>query len=258
VREVPEGGTLDIAAPAGQTLVITKAVYGPADGSTPANPGDITEDPSAVLDALPRLQDRACAQVQRPKNGSWICMVKDAKRTPAARRPARPADHPGDAPGWQERQEEILHIRSPRPWAMLFIDNVLYLNGHGAKGLRPVPLQGHQGRRELRRRRVPPRVAGGSGEHGAPRADARTGQEALLGVRQFHRRAQGHLAPSSPHRNYATITRSSASRTANGFGAGKQPPGGYLARNGSRRQGRRALLRPASATPTCIAFNGRR
>lgn len=48
-RDVNEGEKLEIAAPVGKKLVITKAVYGPADGSRPVS----VENASEVLDAFP-------------------------------------------------------------------------------------------------------------------------------------------------------------------------------------------------------------
>lgn len=53
-REVNEGGRLEIAAPAGQKLVIIKAVYGPADGSKPGQ-FDASVAPVEVLETLPGL-----------------------------------------------------------------------------------------------------------------------------------------------------------------------------------------------------------
>ena len=64
--EVGEGGQLAIAAPTGQKLAIIKAVYGPADGSTPVSAAAITEDPGAVLDVL------ACAERREDRwDGRW-------------------------------------------------------------------------------------------------------------------------------------------------------------------------------------------
>ena len=57
-REVNEGGTLEIAAPAGKKLVITKAVYGPADGSAPAR-------------TMPPSIPRACWQRCPASRSSW-------------------------------------------------------------------------------------------------------------------------------------------------------------------------------------------
>lgn len=48
-KEVGENGQIEIAASAGQKLVITKAVYGPADGSKPVD----LENAAEVLETLP-------------------------------------------------------------------------------------------------------------------------------------------------------------------------------------------------------------
>src|SRR5665213_3877956 len=51
-REVNESGRLEIIVPADQKLVITKAVYGPADGSK-ASQLDASAAPAEVLETLP-------------------------------------------------------------------------------------------------------------------------------------------------------------------------------------------------------------
>ena len=62
---VNEGEQLDIAAPAGQKLVITKAIYGPADGSAPQQPRRRCRSRRGLGDAS-RLPHRTCAQ-SRPE-----------------------------------------------------------------------------------------------------------------------------------------------------------------------------------------------
>ena len=78
-KEVPEGGQLEISAPAGKHLVITKAIYGPADGSKPPVAGALTDDPGELLDTLPGFKVTHVLQANAAKQGSWICMAKDPK-----------------------------------------------------------------------------------------------------------------------------------------------------------------------------------
>ncbi len=48
-REVNENGTIEIDVPAGEKLVIVKAIYGPADGSKPIS----LENAQELLETLP-------------------------------------------------------------------------------------------------------------------------------------------------------------------------------------------------------------
>ena len=72
-RETNEGGSIEISAPEGKELVITKAVYGPADGSKPVDLGN----PEEFLDTLPGFKIELVLQADAKSNGSWICMTKD-------------------------------------------------------------------------------------------------------------------------------------------------------------------------------------
>lgn len=76
-REVNEGGKIEIVAPAGQKLVITKAVYGPADGSKPSQ-FDASVAPVEVLETLPGFKIEHVLKANG-KTASWICLTKDPK-----------------------------------------------------------------------------------------------------------------------------------------------------------------------------------
>ena len=78
-KEAEEGGRVHISAPAGRKLVILKAVYGPADGSTPAHAALLTDHPGEVLDTLPGFKVEHVLEADAPTQGSWICMANDPK-----------------------------------------------------------------------------------------------------------------------------------------------------------------------------------
>ena len=77
--EAPEGDRIQISAPAGKKLVILKATYGPADGSTPANTEALTTNPGEVLATLPGFKVEHVLQADAAKQGSWICMTNDPR-----------------------------------------------------------------------------------------------------------------------------------------------------------------------------------
>lgn len=132
--EANEGGKIQIAAPAGKKLVITKAIYGPADGSKPVNAGAITEDPGMVLDTLPGFKVEHLLRANGAKNGSWICMAKDPKgRLLLGGQSGQPITRVTLKNGAVEK-EELLHIPVTETMGMLYVGNVLYINGNGNKG----------------------------------------------------------------------------------------------------------------------------
>ncbi len=133
-RNVNEGEQLVIAAPAGQTLVITKAIYGPADGSAPQQQLDATTDAAAVLETLPGFRIENVLRADRNKNGSWIAMTVDPKgRLLLGAQRGQPITRVTLENG-KLAKEEILRIPVTETMGMLYVGNVLYLNGAGKDG----------------------------------------------------------------------------------------------------------------------------
>ncbi len=228
-REVPEGGLIDIAAPAGQTLVVVKAVYGPADGSPVSSPGDVSDDPSALLDVLPGFKIEHVLRSNGAKNGSWINMTMDPKgRLLLGGQRGQPITRVTIQDGKCIKQE-VLHIPVSETMGMLFVDNVLYLNGHGKHGFALYRCKDTKGDDSYDDVEFLREWQGGAGEHGA-HALVLGPDRKLYAVCGNFTAIPKDLAPSSPHRVYGDDLALKRMEDGNGFGAGNKPPGGYVAR----------------------------
>jgi putative heme-binding domain-containing protein len=227
--EADEGGRVQIAAPAGKKLIILKATYGPADGSTPVNAGALTETPGEVLVTLPGFQIEHVLQADGAKNGSWICMANDPKgRLLLGGQGNQPITRVTLQDG-KCVKEEILQIPVTETMGMLFVESVLYLNGSGNKGFglyRCKDTKGNDSYDDVEFLRP---WQGGSGEHGA-HALVLGADNMLYAVCGNFVGVPADLAPSSPHRNYGDDLALKRMEDGNGFGAGAQPPGGYVLR----------------------------
>jgi putative heme-binding domain-containing protein len=226
-RDVPENGTLELAAPAGKKLVILKAIYGPTDGSKPVTV--LTENHGELLDTLPGFKIERVLTADPRKNGSWICMAKDPKgRLLLGGQSRQPITRVTLKDG-KVAKEEIMTIPVSETMGLLFVENVLYINGSGSKGFGLYRCKDTKGDDSYDDVEFLREWAGGSGEHGA--------HGLVLGPDRMLYAVCGNftgvpkdLAPSSPHRNYADDLALKRIEDGNGFGAGKGPPGGYVAR----------------------------
>ncbi len=228
-REVGENGRLEIAAPAGKSLVILKATYGPADGSKPVNPGDLTENPGELLDTLPGFRIEHVLTADGAKNGSWISMAKDPKgRLLLGGQGGQPITRVTLKDG-KVAQEEILTIPVTEAMGMLFVGDVLYINGNGSRGFalyRCKDTKGDESYEDVEFLREWP---GGSGEHGA-HGLVLGSDKMLYAVCGNFTAVPKDLVASSPHRNYGDDLALKRAEDGNGFGAGAKPPGGYVVR----------------------------
>ena len=229
-RDVNEGGQLRTSSCAGvgQTLVITKAIYGPADGSAP--PADATSDPAGALETLPGFKIEQVLRADRIKNGSWIAMTVDPKgRLLLGAQRGQPITRVTMENG-KLAKEEILHIPVSETMGMLYIGNVLYLNGAGKDGrfglYRCRDTKGDDSYDDVECLRE---WHGGAGEHGAHGIVLGPDKMLYMVCGNFTEPPADRL-PSSPHRNYADDLVLKRAEDGNGFGAGKLPPGGYVAR----------------------------
>ena len=228
-REASEGERLVIASPAGKHLVILKATYGPADGSSAGDAGLLTEDPGAVLDTLPGFKVEHVLQADGGRNGSWICMAQDPRgRLLLGGQGSQPITRVTLQDG-KSVKDEILTIPVSETMGMLFVDNVLYLNGTGSKGFglyRCRDTKGNDSYDDVEFLRA---WEGGSGEHGA-HALVLGADRMLYAVCGNFTGVPKDLVPTSPHRNYGDDLALKRMEDGNGFGAGAQPPGGYVLR----------------------------
>ena len=228
-RDAGEGGQVEISAPAGQKLTITKAVYGPADGSKAVSAAALTEDPAAVLDTLPGFKIEHVLRAGGGKNGSWICMAKDPKgRLLLGGQHNQPITRVTLKDG-KCVKEELLHIPVSETMGMLFVGNTLYINGNGAHGFALYRCKDTKGDDSYDDAEFLREWHGGSGEHGA-HALVLGPDKMLYAVCGNFTAVPDDLAPTSPHRNYADDLALKRIEDGNGFGSGKPPPGGFVAR----------------------------
>lgn len=227
-REVNENGRLEIVVPADLKLVITKAVYGPADGSKPSQ-FDASVTPVEVLETLPGFTIEHVLKANAKKS-SWICLTKDPQGRLLLGGQRDQAITRVTLDGGKVVKEEALPIPVTETMGMLFVENMLYLNGAGSDGkyclFRCKDTKGDDSYDDVERLRE---WRGGAGEHGA--------HGIVLGPDKMLYVVCGNfvdvpndLAPSSPHRVYGDDLALKRAEDGNGFGAGRQPPGGFVTR----------------------------
>ncbi|MEI8018809.1 MAG: hypothetical protein WCH39_11470, partial [Schlesneria sp.] len=252
-REVNEGGKLEIVVPDGQKLVVIKAVYGPADGSTPQQ-NDASIAPMEVLETLPGFTIEHVLKSERTKGVSWISMTKDPKgRLLLGAQRGQPITRVTLENG-KVVKDETMSIPVTETMGMLFVDNVLYLNGADADGkyclFRCKDTKGDDSYGDVESLRE---WRGGAGEHGA-HAIVLGPDKMLYIVCGNFVDVPNDLAPTSPHRSYGDDLALKRAEDGNGFGAGRQPPGGFIAR--VDLDGKNAELYSAGERNTYdIAFN---
>ena len=233
-RDVPEGERLEITAPAGQKLVIMKAIYGPADERSlqPQTVGVVVDH--AALDVLPGFKIEHVLKADAKKHGSWICMARDPKgRLLLGAQRGQPITRVTLTDG-RVVNEESLPIRVSETMGMLFVGNDLYLNGWGRNpagksvfGLfRCKDARGDERYDDVEFLRE---WVGGWGEHGAHGIALGPDNKLYVVCGNFTALPEG-LLPSSPHRNYADDLVLKRAEDPNGFGAGRKPPGGFIVR----------------------------
>ncbi len=227
-REVNEGGRLEIVAPAGQKLVITKAVYGPVDGSKPAQ-FDASVAPVEVLETLPGFKIEHVLKANG-KAASWICLTKDPKGRLLLGGQRGQAIVRVTLDGGKVVKEETLQIPVTETMGMLFVENVLYLNGAGRDGkyclFRCKDTKGDDSYDDVECLRE---WRGGAGEHGAHGIVLGPDKRLYIVCGNFVD-VPNDLATTSPHRVYGDDLALKRAEDGNGFGAGRQPPGGFVAR----------------------------
>ena len=227
--ETSEGGSIQISAPAGKKLIVLKALYGPADGSSPANSATLITTPGEVLETLPGFKIEHVLEADGAKNGSWICMANDPKgRLLLGAQRDQPITRVTLQNG-KSVKTEILSIPVTETMGMLFVENVLYLNGNGSQGFGLYRCKDTKGNDSYDDVEFLREWQGGSGEHGA-HALVLGPDKMLYAVCGNFVGVPSDLVTSSPHRNYGDDLALKRMEDGNGFGAGAKPPGGYVLR----------------------------
>ncbi|MFN4944232.1 MAG: heme-binding protein, partial [Akkermansiaceae bacterium] len=227
--ETGEGGSIQISAPAGKKLIVLKALYGPADGSSPANSATLITTPGEVLETLPGFKIEHVLEADGAKNGSWICMANDPKgRLLLGAQRDQPITRLTLQNG-KSVKTEILSIPVTETMGMLFVENVLYLNGNGSQGFGLYRCKDTKGNDSYDDVEFLREWQGGSGEHGA-HALVLGPDKMLYAVCGNFVGVPSDLVTSSPHRNYGDDLALKRMEDGNGFGAGAKPPGGYVLR----------------------------
>jgi putative heme-binding domain-containing protein len=227
--ETDEGDSIQISAPAGKKLIVLKALYGPADGSSPANSATLITTPGEVLETLPGFKIEHVLEADGAKNGSWICMANDPKgRLLLGAQRDQPITRVTLQNG-KSVKTEILSIPVTETMGMLFVENVLYLNGNGSQGFGLYRCKDTKGNDSYDDVEFLREWQGGSGEHGA-HALVLGPDKMLYAVCGNFVGVPSDLATSSPHRNYGDDLALKRMEDGNGFGAGAKPPGGYVLR----------------------------
>jgi putative heme-binding domain-containing protein len=223
--ETNENGTIDISAPSDRKLVITKAVYGPADGSKPVS----LENAAEVLDTLPGFTIEHVLTADADKNGSWICMAIDPRgRLLLGGQSKQPITRVTIENGKFAKQE-ILNIPVSETMGMLFIGDALYISGSGSRGFALYRCRDTKGDDSYDDVEFLREWQGGGGEHGS-HGLVLGPDKMLYAVCGNFTAVPKDLVASSPHRNYADDLALPRMEDGNGFGAGAKPPGGYVAR----------------------------
>lgn len=223
--EANENGRIEIAVPEGRKLVITKAVYGPADGSKPVN----IEDAAEVLDTLPGFTVEHVLKADAAVNGSWICLAKDPRgRLLLGGQSDQPITRVTLKDGNVEKQE-ILSVPVSETMGMLFVGDALYVSGKGSRGFALYRCKDTKGDDSYDDVEFLREWQGGSGEHGS-HGLVLGPDNMLYAVCGNFTAVPKDLVDSSPHRNYADDLALPRMEDGNGFGAGAKPPGGYVAR----------------------------
>ena len=186
------------------------------------------------LEALPGFKIEHVLKADPKINGSWINMAKDEKgRLILGGQNGQPVTRITLKDG-QVLSQENLKLPISETMGLLYAFDCLYVNGFGknneGKGVfglfrcKDTKGTGNFDSIEFLRE-----WKNGRGEHGA-HAIALGPDKKLYVVCGNFTGLPDDLLPSSPHRNYADDLLLPRAEDGNGFGAGKKPPGGWIAR----------------------------
>src|SRR5258706_4194525 len=196
--------------------------------------GAFAQTAAEDLDTLPDFKVELVLKADKQVNGSWICMARDTKgRLLLGGQRGQPVTRVTLKDGKVERQED-LKLPVSETMGLLCAFDSLYVNGAG-KGpdgkvvyglwrFRDTSGEGQYDKGELLRE-----WKSGAGEHGAHGIVLGPDKKLYIICGNFVGLPDDFL-PTSPHKNYMDDLILPRAEDGNGFGAGKVPPGGFIAR----------------------------
>ena len=188
-----------------------------------------------ALDTLPGFKVELIRTADAATEGSWISIAKDSKgRLLLGAEKKEPISRVTIKDG-QVAQAEILKIPLSEVMGMLVAFDSLYINGRGNAP------DGHEvfglfrcrsthGDDEYDQVELLREWKGGGGDHGAHTILLNPDKKHLNVVCGNFVDVPADILPTSPHRNYADDLVLPRAEDGNGFGAGRQPPGGFVVR----------------------------
>ena len=203
-------------------------------GALGAQPwGDILKPAVATAAESIRMLDGFRVELLRssqPGEGSWVSMTLDPKGrlivSPQGEEPMLRITL--DAAG-QVANIETIDLPVRGAMGLLYAFDSLYVNGRGKEGYHLYRLRDTNGDDKYDSVELLRRWKGGDGEHGAHGIVLGPDQKIYTICGNFVD-VPGDLASNSPHRNYADDLVLPRMEDGNGFGAGRKPPGGFVAR----------------------------
>ena len=194
----------------------------------------VAQPAATELQTLPDFKVDLLLQADKKVNGSWINMAVDPKgRVLLGGQRGQPVTRVTIKDGKVESQED-LKLPVSETMGLLCAFDSLYVDGAG-KGpdgkvvyglwrFRDTAGEGHYDKGELLRE-----WKSGAGEHGAHGIVLGPDKKLYIVCGNFVGLPTDFL-PTSPHKNYKDDRILPRAEDGNGFGAGKVPPGGFIAR----------------------------
>ncbi len=196
--------------------------------------GDVFVAPQATpaerLAVLPGFKVELIRSAQ-PGEGSWVSMTVD----PRGRLIISPQESDARmmrvtlSKSGQVQKVETIELPVSGAMGLLSAFDSLYVNGKGTDGLALYRLRDTNGNDQYDAVELVRKWGGDGGEHG-PHSVAVGPDKRLYVVCGNFVNVPEDVSPFSPHRNYADDLLLPRLEDGNGFGAGKKPPGGFVAR----------------------------
>lgn len=185
--------------------------------------------PAEALDTLPGFQVERVLSADKAVHGSWISMGLDNKgRLLLGGQRGHPMTRVTMKDGKPDKVD-VLKLPVSEAMGILWAFDSLYVNGHDGKRFGLFRLKDADGDDQFESIEMLREWKGGAGEHGAHALVAgRDGK--LYTVCGNFVDVPEDVLPTSPHRNYADDLALPRAEDGNGFGAGRNPPGGYVVR----------------------------
>lgn len=182
------------------------------------------------LATLPDFKVELVLKADKEKHGSWISLGKDGKgRLLLGGQKNQPLTRLTLGADGKVAREEVLKLPVSEVMGVLWAYDSLYLNAWDGKKFGLFRLKDAEDDGNFESVEMLREWQGGSGEHGAH--GIVLGKDGYLYVVAGNFvNVPADVSPLSPHRNYADDTVLPRSEDGNGFGAGRKPPGGYIAR----------------------------